>query len=1312
MEEFSSNNQISSSSKMDTTVDSIVKEIDDTIESQKEVQTEYRQPVSLPEDKYSSSECSTKELEENQKLLSSPFQLMSSTYYNTPEKMQDCDSEGKELKTLAGSTLTNTSEIKTHNISPQPKEDITTGYTGDHKPDSFSLEATKPLLHYQDILTQKPILKYQRPEVNEHQVDNGCETDVDDYCIQENGSPEIQHSPSKIPLTNSIKINHFARKTSDEMPPSRFSSGSSFNDDIQKLSTNIINTNFDLLSENRANSSEISIPMKFNNSMNSQQGTNQNNVYQSRIFSVSTSIGEYQSAKEEQTRSEFYEGFEGYDTNGVESIASVEDLSISTGYVQGDDTALDIDLTNITHETLNSQNIARPAYESFIDSDREGTRYPSQLLDNKKSIKLISTVENSINSYNYHNTSSNLQDRSSSVVLTPYKLSEIDAAKNGEVIHISDTNFEEKVLSSNSTSDNNKEEEESHITEIPNKQKHEFNKSVECYNTSDKTASPTEADSNHITHGDLNYHFKERQSKMEGLEMGQTKVKTGEANLVTPIGLLTISSESVESIEYNKERESPSNCDEKMDVIRKNQIEDNTENEDTAVQLLNAKEQGPNSNITNSDRHEITMYKHVESLNHQGKELENCQDLVSLDIGDEPLLSSGDRRESNEPNRAINVSQSSNISTGTDSYVLPQLPKIDSLFIDDPLADSLYNSEDSFGDTSGATPKTYIEIWHNQEDQIISKCLGENKSIIDRDIKGNSFAFKPKLVHNKRLHYTDLKPQYIEDANNISLTLAFEQEINKLTAEPPTRSGTIIKRPLNIWTPDTSDFINSNSSSTINIKEVFGEEVTLNQVKSPSNLAYVGTASSIRSMTVDAVDSRATSVNTTLSEGPLLKELSMIENNEKSKSPDKKVEQYSPSKHIGSPFKVNNAPSSKKLITESAEEKADQTRNDNRTYVGDEVGPQNIDLSMDPTSTPNLPESQDNNELVDHGIVYLKLESIKLKLNGIKQHKATFCVEIDNCQNVFKTDYLQQSDEHILSIDKEIEVPIKKYDQKIIINLKCKYQRTESQLVEVVKKVREGRSLGGLGKQKYRYEKVFVEKKVEYDDWDYLFAQDGSCGSASIVLDKEFLDTFNFKTDKSEEIDIRNKWARVCENTLSKKNIYELPRRREFSIGNLRYNACYISRTSNHERFPKSLSIAFNMSQQLTSQKTIKKEGYLLQEGGDSDGIVKKRFFRLHGTEMTGYHEISGNPTITINLLNVSKIVDHDDSKMENDSGRNFTNLVLFGECFQLIFNNGESITFNSAGSVKETRDWYEVIKQCLALNKFHQPWVCKLADI
>lgn len=414
--------------------------------------------------------------------------------------------------------------------------------------------------------------------------------------------------------------------------------------------------------------------------------------------------------------------------------------------------------------------------------------------------------------------------------------------------------------------------------------------------------------------------------------------------------------------------------------------------------------------------------------------------------------------------------------------------------------------------------------------------------------------------------------------------------------------------------------------------------------------------------------------------------------------------------HVGSPFKVIRTKELDELEVREANLEVGspdrKTENEIEAPVASNVQledkPHESEATQEVKSTPSEP-------LQDNGKLYVLLKGITgLNLKDVKRHQAEYAIEFDNGKNVVQTSWCTLPEDGSTTLNKEFEVILganePRENEKLIITLKCRYQRPKSELVEVVNRIPLKKKFP-LGKTKYKLEKKYIQKHIEFDDWDYLFANDGSFARCCVELDRIFLAKARYSR-KQFHFNLVNEWEKVWDKKTLIKDIYNLPRKPTHTVGTLTLDACYLPRTSPLERFPKTLKIAQEIVNKYAEQQRIEYDGYLWQEGGDVDGMLQKRYFTLQGNRLIAHHEITKKPKVLVNLLRVVDILS--DGSLHNDTAkkvRNFTDVVLFSDCFKLIFSNGEVINLN-AESTKSKDEWIEKLTNVIQLNNFHQPWV------
>ncbi|CCK71012.1 uncharacterized protein KNAG_0F03500 [Huiozyma naganishii CBS 8797] len=386
--------------------------------------------------------------------------------------------------------------------------------------------------------------------------------------------------------------------------------------------------------------------------------------------------------------------------------------------------------------------------------------------------------------------------------------------------------------------------------------------------------------------------------------------------------------------------------------------------------------------------------------------------------------------------------------------------------------------------------------------------------------------------------------------------------------------------------------------------------------------------------------------------------------------------------HVSSPFKVVNSP--RKVLGTSPIKQAIAPVEEMLPICG---SPKNISQE-----TPVVKKEP----LVNFGTLYLRLLDLgKFNLEGIKYRNAKYSLHLNlggRTKQVSKDVPFPASGK--IDIQKELSFVIDetfKANTKFQLTMILKYDRLQDQTIEVVKKVPLGKKTL-FGKRKYVYEKKVVYQPVEFDTWDNIMGPQKQYGICTFQVDEEFLVKAKFKDFLSQQ-QLRNEWTKEYAS---------------YKVGLLTVEACFIERTSNEECIPDHSDRAHRIVEKYMKQCSVTHDGYLLQEGGDLPmGILKKRYFILHGTKLIGHHENSHSPVIEINLLNAAEVT----SSLDNKITRNFTDAILFGTSLTVHFQDGARITLICGTTNEEIDKWYYALSEVIALNIARQPWVKSLAS-
>ncbi|CUS22173.1 LAQU0S04e09868g1_1 [Lachancea quebecensis] len=412
--------------------------------------------------------------------------------------------------------------------------------------------------------------------------------------------------------------------------------------------------------------------------------------------------------------------------------------------------------------------------------------------------------------------------------------------------------------------------------------------------------------------------------------------------------------------------------------------------------------------------------------------------------------------------------------------------------------------------------------------------------------------------------------------------------------------------------------------------------------------------------------------------------------------------------HVDSPFKIVRA---RKLInnkTASPNSTVEAELSIEATASDHQVSTSCSNKTVENQDKEKEPFPVDSAQMQDLGKFYILVKSIqKLKLEDIERHSPEVSLELDNGTHIVQTPWQLLKKEGI-QVNQEFELIMKNNEfgnaPQLVITVKCRYKRPQAELIEIVERVPVKKKMP-FGKTKYTINKKFVQKKLDFDTWDLKFAQDGSFARCTVPLVSDLLEQASH-TQKTSRFPLYNEWERQKNASQQHVSLCELPRKPAYEVGEISLEMCFLPRTSKHEKFPKTLKLAHDVVERFNEQQRISFQGFLWQEGGDVECSLQKRFFVLKGTQLVAHHEITKKPQALINLLKVVSVVG--EGKITEDNikkVRNFTDIVLFSECFKLIFENGEVINLDAESAELKSK-WTELLTRVVELNKFHQPWV------
>ncbi|ODV58302.1 Bud4p [Ascoidea rubescens DSM 1968] len=352
----------------------------------------------------------------------------------------------------------------------------------------------------------------------------------------------------------------------------------------------------------------------------------------------------------------------------------------------------------------------------------------------------------------------------------------------------------------------------------------------------------------------------------------------------------------------------------------------------------------------------------------------------------------------------------------------------------------------------------------------------------------------------------------------------------------------------------------------------------------------------------------------------------------------------------------------------------------------------------------------------DKGRLYVKIVGLKsLELPGLERHEAKFHLILDNGIHCISTPNLELND--FSAINQEFELTVGD-NLEFILTLKAEYNyKSQNKVVEITEKVPiKKKRFGGLFGSKiiYKSQKKFITKVDNDDPWDNIMARDGSFARAYVDF-QQYEPLINGKACNFD-VTCFNEWE-VTKDSKTDAFVKKQP----YRIGKLELQMLFIPRTKKNEIFPPSIEFAYDSINEYMKQLSVYNDGYLLQDGGDCN-YLKRRFFKLIGTDFVAHNEISKKTRAKINLSKATALITEKGNKSYALAGsafannnhskdghpaarRNLSEEILMNQGFKIKFSNNEVIEF-VAENASEKQKWIAALDKVISRNQFRQPWI------
>ncbi|KAK7225755.1 hypothetical protein V2G26_013758 [Clonostachys chloroleuca] len=225
-----------------------------------------------------------------------------------------------------------------------------------------------------------------------------------------------------------------------------------------------------------------------------------------------------------------------------------------------------------------------------------------------------------------------------------------------------------------------------------------------------------------------------------------------------------------------------------------------------------------------------------------------------------------------------------------------------------------------------------------------------------------------------------------------------------------------------------------------------------------------------------------------------------------------------------------------------------------------------------------------------------------------------------------------------------------------------------------------------------------------------LAAEDGSFARSYVCLKEH--ENRCYGRPYMAEIACFNEWATeepaFASSVKSKRGNTAVVRRAPYKIGKLELQLLFVPRPKNttDEDMPKSMNACIRELKAAEERLSRNWEGHLSQQGGDCP-YWRRRYFKLVGTKLTAYHEMTRQPRATINLSNAKRLIDDRQALTEKETmgkgGRRRRSAfaeeeegyMFVEEGFRIRFNNGEVIDFY-ADTAEDKEGWMKVLNEVI----------------
>ncbi|KAG5368487.1 Bud site selection protein [Yarrowia sp. C11] len=221
-------------------------------------------------------------------------------------------------------------------------------------------------------------------------------------------------------------------------------------------------------------------------------------------------------------------------------------------------------------------------------------------------------------------------------------------------------------------------------------------------------------------------------------------------------------------------------------------------------------------------------------------------------------------------------------------------------------------------------------------------------------------------------------------------------------------------------------------------------------------------------------------------------------------------------------------------------------------------------------------------------------------------------------------------------------------------------------------------------------------KHIRHPDlWDHIVSSSGSFARCYIVESQYESEIFG--RSRTYSVPLYNEWGqeKVESQDSRGRKTHTWKRQEPYRIGCLEITLMYIPRVSRYDRLPSSMQACRDELAAAKKCQEMHMEGFLSQEGGDC-AYWRRRWFRLDGHVLRGFHEDTMKERCVFDLSHVTDIVELGNPKSRSSKSSHVHSglvggYVLVEGAFRVTFADNTFVNFYAENDAEKAK-WVSIL--------------------